>query len=180
MALPLNKLETPSSKDAYAKIGWNWLSGAGEEDFLKISSMYFSNFGIMSPWKRVGPSFEQTWIPIIKGCLCQNWLQLAQWFWRRGFFKNFINVFSLFRNYLPLEKGGDLHLNKLESPYKRMILAKFGWNWLSGFEEAFFLISSIYFHFFVIISLWKRAGPFIWTNMNPLHPRRFCAKFVWN
>ena len=31
-------------------------------------------------------------------------------------FFNFVNVFSLFRNYLPLEKGGALPLNKLESP----------------------------------------------------------------
>ena len=29
---------------------------------------------------------------------------------------NFINVFSLFHNYLPLEMGRALHLNKLESP----------------------------------------------------------------
>ena len=28
----------------------------------------------------------------------------------------FVNVFLLFLNYLPLEKGGALHLNKLESP----------------------------------------------------------------
>ena len=39
---------------------------------------------------------------------------------------------------------------------------------------------SIYFHYFVIIFLWKRAGPFIWTNLNPLHPRMLCAKFGWN
>ena len=31
-------------------------------------------------------------------------------------FLNFVNVFSLFRNYLPLEKGGALHLNKHEYP----------------------------------------------------------------
>ena len=30
--------------------------------------------------------------------------------------KKFVNVFSIFRYYLPLEKGGALHLNKLESP----------------------------------------------------------------
>ena len=24
------------------------------------------------------------------------------------------------------------------------------------------------------------AGPFIWTNLNPLHPRMLCAKFGWN
>ena len=41
--------------------------------------------------------------PSPKDALCQDWLKLAQWFWRRGFF-NFVNVFSLFRYYLPLEK----------------------------------------------------------------------------
>ena len=35
----------------------------------------------------------------------------------------------------------------------------------------------VYFHYFIIISPWKRAGPFIWTNLNPLHPRMLCAKF---
>ena len=38
----------------------------------------------------------------------------------------------------------------------------------------------MYFHYFVIISPWKRAWPFIWTNLNSLHPRMFCAKFGWN
>ena len=38
----------------------------------------------------------------------------------------------------------------------------------------------MYFHYFVIISPRKRAGPFIWTNLNPLHPRMLCAKFGWN
>ena len=44
-----------------------------------------------------------------------QWLKLALWFWRRRFF-NFVNVFSLFHNYLHLEKGVALHLNKLEYP----------------------------------------------------------------
>ena len=61
-----------------------------------------------------------------------------------------------------------------------MLCAKFGWNWISGSGEEIFLISSMYFHYFVIISPWKRAGPFIWTNLNPLHPRMHCAKFGWN
>ena len=56
--------------------------------------------------------------PPAKGALCQVWLKLAQWFWRR-----------------------------------------------------FFLISSMYFCYFLIISPWKRTGAFIWTNLNPLHPR---------
>ena len=38
----------------------------------------------------------------------------------------------------------------------------------------------MYFRYFVIISPWKRVWPFIWTNLNPLHPRMLCAKFGWN
>ena len=86
--------------------------GSWEEDF-KISSMYVSYFLIISLRKGQGPSFEQTWIPLIKA-LCQVWLKLAQWFWKRRFL-NFDNVFFVFCNYLPLEKGGALHLNKLKS-----------------------------------------------------------------
>ena len=36
----------------------------------------------------------------------------------------------------------------------------------------------MYYCYFVIISPWKR--PFIWTNLNSLHPRLLCAKFGWN
>ena len=72
------------------------------------TKMLFSYFEIISPRK---------WRPFIwspKDALFQVRLKLAQWFWRRIFF-NFVNVFLLFRNYLPLKKGGALHLNKLES-----------------------------------------------------------------
>ena len=42
----------------YAKFGWNWPNGTGEEDFLN-STMYFRNFKIIS----LEPLFEKTWIP---------------------------------------------------------------------------------------------------------------------
>ena len=61
--------------------------------------------------------------PSPKDALCQVWLKLAQWFWRRFFF-NFVNVFSLFPNYLPLGKGGALHLNKLDSPLPKDALCQ--------------------------------------------------------
>ena len=48
-------------------------------------------------------------------------------------------------------------------------------------EKKIFLISSMYFRYFLVISfLWKRVGPFIWTNLNPHHQRMICAKFGWN
>ena len=51
--------------------------------------------------------------PLPKDALYQVKLTLAYWFLRRCL--NFVNAFSLFRNYLHLEKGVALHLNKLES-----------------------------------------------------------------
>ena len=45
--------------------------------------------------------------------LCQVWLKFDQWFWRNLFLK-VVNLLLLFPNYLPLKKGGALHLNKLE------------------------------------------------------------------
>ena len=155
----------------HANFGWNWPSGS-EEDF-KLSSMYFCNLAIISPWKR---TFEQTWIPFTKGwlrqvgwnwfsgsgedyyilttyfrylfiitliihpsekdvalhliklqstspknALCQVWLKLAQWFWRRRFL-NFVHGFSVFLHTLPLKKEVALHLNKPESPHPRMFV----------------------------------------------------------
>ena len=61
--------------------------------------------------------------PSPKDALCQVWLKLAQWFWRRRSL-NYVNVFSLFRNYLLLETGRALHLNKLESPLPKDALCQ--------------------------------------------------------
>ena len=52
-----------------------------------------------------------------KDTLCQVWLKLDQWFWRR--FLKVVNLFLLFPNYLPFGKGMALHLNKFESPSPR-------------------------------------------------------------
>ena len=90
-------------------------------------------------------------------------------------------VFFTFSILSPLGKGRSPFIwTNLNPPHPRMLCAKFGWKWLSGSGEEDFLISSMYFCYFVIISLWKRAGPFIWTNLNPLHPRMLCVKFGWN
>ena len=45
-------------------------------------------------------------------------------------------------------------------------------------EEDF--LKSMYFRNFGIISPWNRTKPFIWTNLNPLHPKMIYAKFGWN
>ena len=48
--------------------------------------------------------FKKLKPPSPKDALCQELFKLASWCWRRDFF-NFVNVFSLFCNYLPLDKG---------------------------------------------------------------------------
>ena len=53
-------------------------------------------------------------------------------------------------------------------------------NWPSGSREEDFKNSSMYFCYFVIISHWKRAITFLWTNLNPLHSRMLYDKFGWN
>ena len=70
---------------------------------------------------------------------------------------------------------------KTVSPLQpKMLCAKFGYNWPNGSGVEGFSISSMYFRYFVIISPLERVGPFIWTNLNPLHPRMLCPKFGWN
>ena len=162
-----------------AKFGWNWPSGSGEEDFL-ILSMYFHYFVIISPWKRAGAHhMNKLDSPSPKDALCQVWLKLAQWFWRRRIF-NFVNIFSQFHNYIPLEKGGTLLLNKLESPSPKDALCQV---WL---KLAQWFCRRRFFNFVNVFSLFRTylplemGGPFIWTNLNSLLPRMLCSKFGWN
>ena len=63
--------------------------------------------------------------PSPKDALCQVWFKQAQRFLRRRFL-NFVNVFSLFRNYLPLEKGMALYLNQIKQKRFREEVVKFG------------------------------------------------------
>ena len=102
--------------------------------------------------------------PSLKDALCQVWLKQAQRFLRR--FLNFVNIFSRFHNYFPLEKGKALYLNK------RILCAKYGWNWLGG--------SRILSSNFAIINYLplEKGGALIWTNLNPQNPRMLCAKFT--
>ena len=136
--------------------------------------MYFRYFVIISPWKKAWPFI----CPSLEDDMWQVWLQLAHWFCRRRLLK-FVNVFPLILISL-LGKGGDFHLKKLKSPSLKDALCHVWWNWPTGSVEEDFKILSMYFRYFDINSPWKRAWPFIWTNLNSIHPRMHCAKFCWN
>ena len=89
--------------------------------------------------------------PSPKDASCQFWLKLAQWFWRRRFF-NFANVFSLFRNYLPLEK------DQTWNPTPKYALCKIWLKLAQPFWRRRFFNLSMNLHYFVFISPRKKGG----------------------
>ena len=62
-----------------AKFDWNWTSGSGEEDFYKF--LLFRNYLHLE--KGGALHLNKLESPSPKDALCQVWLKLAQWFWRR-------------------------------------------------------------------------------------------------
>ena len=78
--------------------------------------MYFCNFVIISPWKRLGPWFEQIWIPYTQGWFMLSLVEIGLVVLEKKIFLKFVNVFLQLRDNLPLEKGRVLHLNKFEFP----------------------------------------------------------------
>ena len=82
--------------------------------------------------------------PLPKDALCP-----FGWNWPSGSGEEdflILSMILLFRNYLPLKKGGALHLNKLESSLPKDTLCQV-WLILATWflRGRFFLISSIYF-----------------------------------
>jgi hypothetical protein len=60
--------------------GWFW-----RRRFLKKISVYFYSFVIISPLEKGNPlHLNNLESPLPKDDLCQVWLKLAQWFWRRS------------------------------------------------------------------------------------------------
>ena len=106
-ALNMNKLQSPSARDALCHVWLKLAQWFWRKRFLNFINL-FSHF-------REGSIIWINLKSLHPGILCAQFA----WSWPSGSGKedlfNFVSVFLLFRNYLPLEKGGALHLNKLES-----------------------------------------------------------------
>ena len=124
LVLHLKKHEFLSSKDALCQ---DWLKFA--QWFLRRGFFNLSMYVYLPSEKGGALHLNKLESPSPMDALCQGWLKLALWFWKGRFF-NFVNVFSQFRNYVPLEKGGALNLNNLNPLHPGMLCAKFGWIWI--------------------------------------------------
>ena len=125
--------------------------------FLEISSMYFPYFVIISPWKWGWP-FIWTNLSLLYPSFVPRLVELARWFWR-GRFLNFINVFSLYCDYFPMEMG-----------------PSFEQTWIP-FTQGYFVLSLVEigtifkFHWCIFPILWSplgnRRGPSFEQNWIP-------------
>jgi hypothetical protein len=89
---------------------WFWRRG-----FLKFFSAFLL-FCYYLPLEKSYPlDLNKLESPSPKDDLCQVWLKLAKWFWRRRFL-NDPTPFLHFCDYLPFEEDLALYLNKLEFP----------------------------------------------------------------
>ena len=142
----------------WAEFHWNWPSGSWEEDFLFIFNIISQFHNYLPLERRRTLHLNQHEFPSTKETLCQVLLKLVQWFWGIWFFK-FVNVFSQFCNYLPLEKGVAHHLKNLKPLHPRILCPKLHWNWLSGSGEEDFFNLSMYIAIPHLSSLGKGHGP---------------------
>ena len=77
VALHLNKLESTSSKDIYAKFWWN--SPVVLEKKIFKYFQYNCNISLLSPLgEGRGPLFEQTWIPSTQGCFVRCLVEIGR------------------------------------------------------------------------------------------------------
>ena len=121
---------------------WPWPGGSGEEDCLKsLTNVLLSPLG------------ERTLI-ITQALSC--------------FVIRLVDIVAVI-----LEKKRFDSRQRLNPLHPRILWAKVGWNWPYGSGEEIFKSC----HFFHYVAFGMSLSPFE-TNVNSLHPRVFCAKFI--
>ena len=112
-----------------------------------------------------------------RDAFCQVWLKLAQWSREEDFFKSSI-YFDYFVNISPWKKERPF----IERPWIPFIQGYFVLSLVQigsvVLEKKIFKISHCIFCNFIIIAFWKKAKPFIWSNLNPYTQGWFVASLV--
>ena len=113
-----------------AKIGWNWPSGSGEEDFFML--VFFSYY---LPLEKGVVRFDQTWIPITQWCFVPSLVKIGPVALET--IAHYVNILSL------LGKGRDPSWkNKPESSSPKDALCQI-WLKLAKWFSRRFLIAII-------------------------------------
>jgi hypothetical protein len=170
LALYLKKIEFPSPKDNLYQVWLNLACWFWRRRFKKFFSVFLLFRYYISLERSNHLCLNKLKSPTPKDDLCQVCLKLAQWFWRRRFL-NDPTTFLHFCNDLLFEEDLTFYLNKIEFPLPKDNLYQVwlnlaGWFWRRRFKKKF----SVFLHF-RYYSPWRRAIPFIWTNLKPLPPR---------
>ena len=143
MVVYLYKLESPSFNDALCQAWLNLAQWFWRGRFLNLVNVFSLFYYYLSLKIGIALHLNKFESPSPRDALCQVWVKLAKWFWRRRFL-NFVNVLLLFRKYLHLEMGMALHLTKLESPSHHdafcQVLLKLA-QWFFKFCQCIFAIS---------------------------------------
>ena len=136
-------------------------------NFINVFSLFCNNLSLE---KRGVPSFEHAWIPFTQGCIMQRLVEI----WRRRFL-DFVNLFCLFHYFLLLKKGMAQHeSSSTKNAWCQVWLNQAEWFW----RKRFFLISLMFFHYFIINSPGKRAGPSFEQTWIPFNKYCFVPSLV--
>ena len=131
------KLESPLNKNTLHQVWSKLVQWFWRRWFFKFHNCIFFLFHYYFPLgKKIGPSFDKTWILFTQDCAIEISPVVLE-----KIFLNFVNVFSLFRSYLPLEKGEALNLSKLESHLPKDVLYQV------RLKLAHWFLSNFFFNF---------------------------------
>ena len=145
-----------------------------------ISSMCFCSFVIISPLQKAGPFIWMTLDPLHPRMPCAKFV----WNWPIGSWEEDFQIWLMYFHYYiiisPWKRTGP-SFEQLWIPFTQGCLVQ-SLIEISPrvLEKMIFKLSKCIFRYLVIISPWKRAGPFIWINLNHHHSGMLCAKFGWN
>jgi hypothetical protein len=129
-------------------------------------------FSIVAPPNPRGPLFEQTWIYIISESFHVNMTSSRSMVRERKIFKWPHPIFVIIS---PLKRTWPF-LKQFRIPFTQ----GFNWNWPSGSEDLFFLISVYFYQIFWYFLPLGKGVPLHLNNSNPLTLRMICANFGYN
>ena len=130
--------------------------------------MYLRNFFIITYEKGRGPSLSKLESPSTRdGCFVLSFVEIGPVVLQNKSSKIRQCNFAVLLLSNLLERAWPFRETNLNPLHPGMLCPTYRWNWPSGSWEEDFYSSSMYSRYFVIISPWKRARPFIWTDLNP-------------